>query len=108
MEKCWFLLIEGQKKGPFSFWDLKEMPELTPDTLAWKEGMESWLPIRKIPELAKLFKDEEEEEEPLKPKISLKEESAITLDFVEPPFFLWLIFVLAVLSYVIFQLYHGS
>jgi hypothetical protein len=50
--------VHDKQAGPF---DLKEMRaktatgELTPDTLVWQRGMESWLPAGQAPGLASLF-----------------------------------------------------
>lgn len=110
MERCWFVLIRKEKKGPFSVNELRAMAEITPDTLAWKEGFLSWRPIREIPELKELFEEsvsQEESEEGIKAKISSQEDAVISLDFSEPPFRLWLLFCLLVLIYVIVQLYYN-
>jgi len=108
-EKIWFVLIQGERKGPFTVAELKQIPELTPDTLAWREGFLKWTPIRDIPELKSLFEDENkiEETEDERYRISPKN-GTISLEFSEPPFFLWLLFVVMILTYVIFQLYYAK
>jgi hypothetical protein len=40
-----------QQHGPVSIEDLRAL-KLPPDTLAWREGLPDWVPIRSIPELA--------------------------------------------------------
>lgn len=107
MQKCWFILLEGVRQGPFSVIELKALKEITPDTLAWKEGLLKWTPIRDLPELKELFEESNEplEELDIPLKGTPQEEAALSLDFSEPPFFLWLLFSLLVIIYVIFQLY---
>ena len=108
LEKIWFILINGERKGPFSVSELKQIPELTPDTLAWREGFVNWVPIRNIPELRELFeeKDETQEDEEQAARRTPLRDDTISLEFSEPPLFLWLLFVVLVLLYVIFQLYY--
>ncbi len=68
MEKVWYIKIEEEPEGPYSFEELQWDSRITLDTLAWREGMPQWLPIREITELAFLFvkpdQDQEEESEP--------------------------------------------
>jgi len=59
MDKVWFIKVEKEPEGPFSVEELRWDPRITPETLAWREGMSAWLPIRQIPELASLFVQEE-------------------------------------------------
>lgn len=68
MRKEWYIRIEGASEGPYSISDLKKDPRLTPDTLAIREGMQNWLPIKDIPELKEIFEEKktgtEEEKKP--------------------------------------------
>lgn len=103
----WFVKLKGKKRGPFTVVELKQLDELTPDTLAWKEGMPKWLPIRDIPELKILFEDKEE---PL-PVDELMEKGVspndvvLTLPHAEPPLLFWLLFFILITIYVLFQFY---
>ena len=81
-EQIWYVDIEGVKEGPFSIRELKRDARLTPDTLAWRPGFESWVPIKHIPELFwHLFENgketPEEKREPSKIKAAAKEALAI-------------------------------
>lgn len=108
MDKCWFIWINSNQEGPYSYEDLKQNQALTPDTLVWKEGFTTWLPIRKVPELKNLFKDQEESEnqEFEESKAPLPhEEIALTYHDIEPPFILWLLIALLILLFVIFKLF---
>jgi len=58
MKRVWYIKIEKEPEGPFSVDELRWDTRLTPDTLAWRNGMSTWLPIRQIPELASLFEKE--------------------------------------------------
>lgn len=49
-----YLLIEDDRQGPFTPEEIAEKikaGECTPDTLAWKEGMEEWQPLKDVCEL---------------------------------------------------------
>lgn len=49
----YFISIKGKKQGPYSIEELKEL-NLFNTTLAWKEGMEEWLPAKEINELKEI------------------------------------------------------
>lgn len=54
----YFLGIDGKQAGPFSAAELQRKVgegTLTPETLAWMEGMDAWKAAGEIPELARLF-----------------------------------------------------
>jgi len=58
--KIWYVLIDGQKSGPFSADELlREEPPIpekfTKDSLVWKTGMISWLRAADIPEFSSHF-----------------------------------------------------
>lgn len=61
--KIWFLFINNVEEGPFSVAELCKDPRILPSTLAWREGMERWLPICQIPELKAIFNQEPELQE---------------------------------------------
>ncbi len=110
MDKIWFVAFDGKEEGPYSFWELKRDLRLTPDTFVWKQGFKDWIAIRFVPELQDIFKDEPEskplhEEVKPKPFLKLPEEDTLTLQIDPSQFFLWLILILLVLSYVFYQLY---
>lgn len=64
-DRVWFILIDHQKEGPYTLFDLKKDRRFTLDTLVWKEGFQEWIPARFIPELAALFADREKKEQEL-------------------------------------------
>ncbi|NOX98340.1 MAG: RDD family protein, partial [Verrucomicrobia bacterium] len=54
-----YITSKGEKQGPFTIYRVKEMidaDELTPDDLAWHEGLDGWRPIKKIPVIASTLK----------------------------------------------------
>lgn len=106
MEAEWFVLLNGNQAGPYSVAQLKRMEEITPDTLAWRKGMIKWLPIREIPELKELFKDEGIFPSPTVPESAAGVED-LTLNFpqADPPIFFWLLFLLVLLAYALFQIF---
>lgn len=47
-----YLAIDGEKRGPYAAYrvtDQLRAGELSPDTLAWEPGMESWKKLRELP-----------------------------------------------------------
>lgn len=100
LNKIWFIKVDGSKEGPYSLHDLKKHPRMTPDTLVWKEGFNSWLPARKVPDLKSLFEDERETpvviHERFKLKSSQGEDATISLEGSNYPFLFFWIFVLIV------------
>jgi hypothetical protein len=109
MEKVWYLLIKGNKEGPFSFAELKQDLRLTPDTLVWRKGFPKWVPIRFVPELKELF----EEKTPPKPIHELKKTKVpqppggetIALRREPPWFYFWLFILIIFIFYALFQIY---
>lgn len=100
-KKKWFIWLNGQEKGPYSFAELRSDPRITPDTLARREDSQEWKPIRMIEELQDLYKDSETHEEKVIEKQPLPEGEELTLDYQNPsPFWLWLIVILMVLLYI--------
>ena len=55
-DKKYYLLKDGNKKGPFGLNELKTKP-LSIDMLVWYKGLSDWLEIKEIPELNELLKD---------------------------------------------------
>jgi len=60
MDKIWYIKIEEEPEGPYSVEELRWDSRVSPSTLAWREGMPAWLPMRQIPELVVLFSDEDD------------------------------------------------
>jgi hypothetical protein len=112
MIKVWFVLINGKQEGPFAIEDLKGDHRLTPDTLVWKEGFETWVKIREVEELKELFEDHSEthstDENDLK-DLEKADQNELVLDMqtgIEPPYFFWILLALISLIYVMLQLYY--
>ena len=59
MIKEWFVLLQGNRYGPFSIYELKEKVLISPDTLVWKKGFSKWVKAKEVDELKILFKDED-------------------------------------------------
>lgn len=106
--KIWYIEIQGQKEGPFSFDDLKRDSRITPDTRVRKKGSDSWRLIRDVPELAALFKDDvpSKKEESAGFKCKPIGDDELALDYSQgPPNLFWILMALIVLTYVISRLY---
>lgn len=104
MDKVWYIKI-FKVEGPFSIAELKRDSRITPDTLAWRPGLPNWTPIRNIPELKKLFKDENQ---PSKIKIpQVLPNGTLAIDYQKDPHhFLWIFLIIFVIIYLFFQFYH--
>lgn len=51
MEKIWYYTIDGERRGPVTAAELKELASqgtLKPDDLLWKEGLTEWTPAKKL------------------------------------------------------------
>lgn len=106
-EYLWYVLLNEKQCGPYTFLELKGIKAITPDTLCWREGMPEWVPIRRVPELKDLFKDENvlptvPDEIPI---VTPADDLALTLPQAEPPYYLWFILLFIVIAYALFQIY---
>ena len=52
--KQYFLIINGEKSGPFTI-DQLTTQQVTPQTPVWTEGMSDWVSAQQIAELSSLF-----------------------------------------------------
>ena len=58
----WHVAIDRQSMGPYDLNTLQELAnsrQITPGTLAWIDGMESWEAIQNIESLNGLFEDDD-------------------------------------------------
>lgn len=107
-QKIWFIQIGGNQEGPFSVIDLKRDPRVNPDTLVWRKGFNSWLPIRKVPELKNVFKDEpspSQDEEEVEAGKAVRGKDALVIDRQKdpPPIFFFLLIILIVVLFMILK-----
>ena len=51
----YYMVVDNQQAGPFSFEELIGNPRLTRETLIWKPGLENWIPAHQLPELDSFF-----------------------------------------------------
>lgn len=58
METKYFIIVDGQQKGPYPR-EVLVMQGLTPDTYVWREGMAGWAQASTMPELADLLAGDE-------------------------------------------------
>ncbi len=106
MNKVWFILIDGKEEGPYNVQGLKSHPFVTPDTLVRHKDSNKWQPIRYVKELQDIFKDEEPEEEPVKPATDLSGRDILAMEMRNDPSNLfWIIILILALAYVIFRLH---
>lgn len=106
-EYLWYVLLNEKQYGPFTFLELKGIASITPDTFCWREGMLEWLPIRDVPELKDLFKDEHvppEVPDEL-PSLTPADDLTLTLPQIQPPYYLLLILLTLMIAYALFQIY---
>ncbi len=105
-ERIWFLQIHGCQEGPYSVEELSRDERLTPDTLVWKPGFPTWIAIRNVPELRRIFRDPIapapfEEELPGEGGV-LSGKDVLALDWYRetPPWLLLILIVLILSAYV--------
>lgn len=98
MERCWYLLIQGKREGPYTIEQLKKHPNLTPLTLVWKKGFAKWVPLGSVQELS--FIVEKKPKHPYIQKPHFKEVPKEVEVLTKPPSHFhpkpthWLIFIL--------------
>ncbi len=98
MEKIWYLLIKGNREGPYSVKELKKDLRISPDTLVWREGFERWVPIGQVPELKAVFEENAPDEEDF--EVALPEDEQIALQMKEePPALLPIFIIIAILLF---------
>ena len=114
MDKIWYIYVNGSKEGPYDVQNLKQHPKLTPDTLAWKQGFNQWVPIRSILELREIFKDEKgKEEEPNEEEIfpenvaKKTEDEVVALNYEPPSSYFWILVAVLIIFYTLYLLYQG-
>lgn len=54
METLYFMMVNGEQKGPLAKGALS-MHGLTRDTYVWRDGLQDWVTAGQLPELAELF-----------------------------------------------------
>ena len=111
MLKEWFISINGVQEGPYTVLELHHHMDVTPDTLVWKEGFSAWIPIRDVPELKDVFKDDPESvpledlvKEVKKPAFNLQQDQdTLTIQHDPVQFFLWLLVIILFILYFLLQ-----
>lgn len=63
MDSFYFVDSSRERRGPYSAEDLVGL--ITPDTLVWKEGLDSWTPANQVPELVSYFSQATATHEPV-------------------------------------------
>ena len=108
MDKCWYCIVEGGAKGPYTKEDLLLKPFFTPESLVWKEGFSDWKPAKDVDG----FFDQDDSEEDTRPDFKdLNDEDGVDsegevalLEEKEPPnFILWLLILLVILVFYLYQ-----
>ena len=57
MNAPWYIISDGEKKGPYNEAQLRNLlaiGTIDSDTRIWREGMDRWLPVEQVVELAPL------------------------------------------------------
>lgn len=68
--------------------------------------MPSWKQIREIPELKRLFMEEEEEELPAIESKAPEKDLALSMSGGDPPWIVWILLALLLVFYALFLAYH--
>ncbi len=51
MEKKYWIIVNGEQRGPYTLDELTSRPDLTPQTPVWHEGLSDWTTADRLPEL---------------------------------------------------------
>lgn len=103
MDKCWYCIVEGGAKGPFTIEELRKKPYFSSESLVWKPGFADWIPAKEVEEL--FPKEEEESFEAPEEEEFESEDGVAAMEEKEPPVYTnWLILLLLVLIYYLFRL----
>lgn len=51
----YYMVVDEKSTGPFTLAEVILHPQLTPETLVWKPGIENWVAAQTLPELAPAF-----------------------------------------------------
>lgn len=106
--QVWYLIVDDHQEGPYSYLELSKDARLTPETLAWRDGMVDWLPIADIDELKHLFgiteKEGENREEAFEESILISDDELV-LDMRKggPNPLIWIVLILFVIFYIIYE-----
>ncbi len=101
-KKKWFIKIGNKVEGPFSKRELRERTDLTPDTLAKREGWTEWKRLGDIRELADLFQDAEEAPKYGGKTLKVTPLGEVVLDIRQDPpqYTWWLVILLLIVIYL--------
>lgn len=109
MEKIWYIILDGATLGPFTELELRRKVGITPDTLCWRDGFADWTPMRDVPELKKVFEDDEPLEADDEEDGISKEnggDAEVALAVKDPNYvFWWLVIAALILSYLLSKLF---
>jgi len=90
--KVWYIKIGQKGEGPFSIEDLKLDSRINLDTLVWRVGFVTWIPLKEVEELVKaLF------EPPSSNKNRVGFET-MTMDISHDPDYLYWIIILLIIA----------
>ncbi len=99
-EKRWFIVINAVVEGPYTLDQLRYDRRILPSMLVCEEGKTQWRPIGKVPELRRVFEDEEQEETPKEPSsntIGMNGPEGVLTETPHPGNFGWLIWIIVLL-----------
>ena len=51
----YYMVVDEKSTGPFTLDEITLHPQLTPDTLVWKPGLDNWVAAKSLPELDPAF-----------------------------------------------------
>lgn len=53
--QIYYMVVDEKSTGPYTLDQITLHPQLTPETLVWKPGIENWEPAKNFPELSPAF-----------------------------------------------------
>lgn len=54
----YYMVVDEKSTGPFNLDEVILHPQLTPDTLVWKPGLDNWVAAKTLPELDVAFRNQ--------------------------------------------------
>ena len=62
-EQIYYMVVDEKSTGPFTLAEVILHPQLTPETLVWKPGIENWVAANTLPELSPAFTSQQRQQQ---------------------------------------------
>jgi hypothetical protein len=99
-EKTWWIAINGESEGTYSYLDLEKDDRVSLKTPVWKEGWEKWKKIEEVEELKDIFRKDSPDIEELEVEPVVPEEEISATESIPPWIFFWVIAIILCIAYL--------